>query len=120
MEKSKNVFGRPNSEVRRNSADKATAFHRSLLREKALPQNASRPNPLRPLRNQRRKNSVNLGNLWLKIDQSKIINYAKRTQFRTKSSFYNHNFNNELQRKNEIGHLVKTNPNEPNLWSGFH
>jgi hypothetical protein len=43
MEKSKRLFGRLNNEVRRNSADKATAFHRSLLREKALPQNACRP-----------------------------------------------------------------------------
>jgi hypothetical protein len=59
-EKSKSLFGRPNNEVRRNftlrscraedgSADKATAFHRSSLREKALPKNACRP-----------KNSVNL------------------------------------------------------------
>ena len=43
------LFGRLNNEVRRNSADKATAFHRSSLREKVLLQNASRP-----------KNSVNL------------------------------------------------------------
>jgi hypothetical protein len=49
MKKSKSLFGRLNNEVRRNSADKATAFHRSSLREKALPQNACRPN-----------NSVNL------------------------------------------------------------
>ncbi len=42
------LFGRLNNEVQRNSADKATAFHRSSLREKALPQNACRP-----------KNSVN-------------------------------------------------------------
>jgi len=39
-------FARLNNEVRRNSADKATAFHRSLLREKALPKNACRPKPL--------------------------------------------------------------------------
>jgi hypothetical protein len=49
MKKSRSLFGRLNNEVRRNSADKATAFHRSSLREKALPQNACRP-----------KNSVNL------------------------------------------------------------
>jgi hypothetical protein len=55
MKKSKSLFGRFNNEVRRNSAGKATAFHRSLLREKALPQNASRPNPPRNLRNQRQK-----------------------------------------------------------------
>ena len=60
-------------------------------------------------------NQFNLGNLWQKINQSKHINYAKRTQFRTKSNFYNPNSSNELQRKNEIGHLVKTNPNEPNF-----
>jgi len=28
----------------------------------------------------------------------------------------NLNENNKLQRKNEIGHLVKTNPNEANFW----
>ena len=55
MEKSKRLFGRLNNEVRRSSADKATAFHRSSLREKALLKNACRPNPLRPLRNQRQK-----------------------------------------------------------------
>jgi hypothetical protein len=38
----KNFFGRLLNEVRRNSADKATAFHRSSLREKALPKNACR------------------------------------------------------------------------------
>jgi hypothetical protein len=43
MKKSKSLFGRLNNEVRRNSVDKATAFHRSLLREKALPQDACRP-----------------------------------------------------------------------------
>jgi hypothetical protein len=48
-------------------------------------------------------------------NQSKHINYAKQSQFSKKSSIYNPNSNNELQRKNEIGHLVKTNPNEPNL-----
>jgi hypothetical protein len=29
---------------------------------------------------------------------------------------HNVNKNNELQRKNENGHLVKTNPIKPNLW----
>jgi hypothetical protein len=28
----------------------------------------------------------NTAALWLKLDQSKCINYAKRTQFRTKSN----------------------------------
>jgi hypothetical protein len=60
-------------------------------------------------------NLFNLGNLWLKIDQSKITNYAKRTQFSKKSNVYNPNFNNELQRKMDNGHLVKTNPNKANL-----
>jgi hypothetical protein len=49
MKKSESLFGQLNNEVRRNSADKATAFHRSSLREKALPKNVCRP-----------KNSVNL------------------------------------------------------------
>jgi hypothetical protein len=93
MEKrSKSLFGRLNNEVRRNSTDKATVFHRSSLREKALPQNACRP-----------KNSVNLcesvSNFSLclrvfvaetqlaaakplaKTGQSKQVNYAKQTQF---------------------------------------
>jgi hypothetical protein len=42
----RSLFGRLNNEVRRNLADKATAFHRSSLREKALPQNACRPKSL--------------------------------------------------------------------------
>jgi hypothetical protein len=53
--------------------------------------------------------------LWLKPDQSKHINYAKRTQFSKKSNVYNRNFNNELQRKMDNGHLVKTNPNKANF-----
>jgi hypothetical protein len=60
-------------------------------------------------------NQLNLGNLWQKINQSKHINYAKRTQFPKKSNVYNPNFNNELQRKIKNGHLVKTNPNKANL-----
>jgi hypothetical protein len=52
---------------------------------------------------------------WLKPDQSKITNYAKQSQFPKKSNVYNRNFNNELQRKTNCGHLVKTNPNEANL-----
>jgi hypothetical protein len=38
------------------------------------------------------------------------VNYAKRTQFFKKSNVYNSNYDNELQRKIDIGHLVKTNP----------
>jgi len=53
--------------------------------------------------------------LWLKMVQSKIINYAKRTQFSKKSNVYKSNENNGLRRKNEIGHLVKTNPIKPNF-----
>jgi hypothetical protein len=60
MKKSKSLFGRLNNEIRRSSADKATAFHRSSLREKALPKNACWPNSLRNLRNQRQKICVNL------------------------------------------------------------
>jgi hypothetical protein len=70
-------------------------------------------------------NQFNLGNLWLKFnlsavasakaDQSKITNYAKQSQFFKKSNVYNINKYSELQRKNENGHLVKTNPNKPNL-----
>ena len=47
-------------------------------------------------------------------ETSDEVNYAKQTQFWTKSSFYNPSFNSGLQRKNEIGHLVKTNPNKAN------
>ena len=57
-------------------------------------------------------NQFNLRNLWLKNGQSKITNYAKRTQFPKKSNIYNRNFNNELQPKIDNGHLVKTNPNK--------
>jgi hypothetical protein len=52
---------------------------------------------------------------WLKMVQSKIVNYAKQSQFSKKSNVYNRNFNNELQRKMQIGHLVKTNPNKANF-----
>jgi hypothetical protein len=50
-----------------------------------------------------------------RFNQSKIINYAKRSQFFKKSSVYNRSYDNELQRKINNGHLVKTNPNEANL-----
>jgi hypothetical protein len=36
-------------------------------------------------------NQFNLGNLWLKVNQSKITNYAKQTQFLKKSNIYNLN-----------------------------
>jgi hypothetical protein len=65
-------------------------------------------------------NQFNLGNLWLKLNQSKMINYAKQTQFFKKSNVYNHSYHNELQRKKQIGHLVKTNPNEANLDYNSH
>jgi hypothetical protein len=48
--------------------------------------------------------------------QSKLNDYAKQSQFPKKSNVYNRNFNNELQRKMDNGHLVKTNPNKANLW----
>jgi hypothetical protein len=60
-------------------------------------------------------NQFNLCNLWLKMVQSKITNYAKQTQFPKKSNGCNASINNELQRKNENGHLVKTKPNKANL-----
>jgi len=50
-----------------------------------------------------------------KTGQSKITNYAKRTQFFKKSNVYNLNKNNELQQKMDNGHLVKTNPIKPNF-----
>jgi hypothetical protein len=57
--RSKSLFGRLNNEVGRNSADKAAAFHRSSLREKALPKNACRPNPSALSAQSASKNSVN-------------------------------------------------------------
>jgi hypothetical protein len=48
-------------------------------------------------------------------NQSKRVNYAKRTQIFKKSNVYNLNNNKELQQKMANGHLVKTNPNEPNF-----
>jgi hypothetical protein len=52
--------------------------------------------------------------------QSKMINYAKRSQFSKKSNVYNRNFNNELQQKMNNGHLVKTNPNKANFKEHLH
>jgi hypothetical protein len=49
-----------------------------------------------------------------KINQNEL-DYAKQTQFPKKSNVHNSNFRNELQRKMLIGHLVKTNPIEPNF-----
>jgi hypothetical protein len=43
------------------------------------------------------------------------VNYAKQTQFFKKSNVCNISSSGELKQKNENGHLVKTNPNEPNL-----
>ena len=54
--------------------------------------------------------------LWLELNQSKITNYAKQTQFPKSKNIYNRNYDNELQRKMNNGLLVKTNPNKPNLW----
>jgi hypothetical protein len=48
-------------------------------------------------------------------DQSKPTNYAKQSQFPKKSNVYNRNDDNELQRKIDNGHLVKTNPNKANF-----
>jgi hypothetical protein len=48
--------------------------------------------------------------------QSKHVNYAKQSQFSKKSNVYNRNYDNELQRKNEIGHLVKTNPIQTQIY----
>jgi hypothetical protein len=42
--------------------------------------------------------------------------FAKQTQFFKKSNVYNLNKNKKLQQKMDNGHLVKTNPNKPNLW----
>jgi hypothetical protein len=53
--------------------------------------------------------------LWLKMDQSKPTNYAKQSQFLKKSNGCNVSNNNELQRKMNNGHLVKTNPNKANF-----
>jgi hypothetical protein len=49
-----------------------------------------------------------------KINQNEQ-KYVKQTQFFKKSNFYKPNGNNQLQRKIQIGHLVKTNPNKANL-----
>jgi hypothetical protein len=49
-----------------------------------------------------------------KINQNEQ-KYTKQTQFSKKSNVYNASYNNELQRKNEIGHSVKTNPIKPNF-----
>jgi hypothetical protein len=53
---------------------------------------------------------------WLKINQNEL-KYAKQTQIKTKSNIYNASYNNDLQRKMQIGHLVKTNPIKANFTS---
>jgi hypothetical protein len=53
--------------------------------------------------------------LWLKPDQSKMINYAKQSQFPEKSNVYNINKYSGLQQKMDNGHLVKTNPIKANF-----
>jgi hypothetical protein len=50
-----------------------------------------------------------------KAGQSKMINYAKQSQFPKSQNIYNRNFNNQLQRKTNNGLLVKTNPNKANF-----
>jgi hypothetical protein len=45
----------------------------------------------------------------------KRVNYAKQSQFPKSQIIYNRNSNNQLQRKIDNGHLVKTNPNKANL-----
>ena len=118
MKKSKDLFsqfilkvGRTPDKARQHrcQVDETKTWRTNNVWCTSFVENTSRPNPLCP---QRQKISVNLGNLWLKLNQSKQLNYAKRTQFKTKSNFYNGSINNGLQRKNEIGHLVKTNPNK--------
>jgi hypothetical protein len=121
--------------------DKARQFYCQVVETKtwrtnhvwstSFVENTSRPNSPRNLRNLRLKISVNLCKsvsnfssclLCLFVAenvQSKTTNYAKRTQFPKKSNVYNRNINNELQRKTNNGHLVKTNPNKANftrLW----
>jgi hypothetical protein len=75
MKRRRSLFSRLNNKVRRNltrrsncceggSADKAMAFHRSSLREKALLKNACRLNPLRTPRNQRLNSLCALVSLW--------------------------------------------------------
>jgi hypothetical protein len=54
-----------------------------------------------------------------KINQNEV-NYAKQTQFLKKSNVYNLIKNNELQRKMQNGHLVKTNPNKANFTQWIH
>jgi hypothetical protein len=49
-----------------------------------------------------------------KINQNEQ-KYVKQTQFFKKSNVNNASINKELQRKIEIGHLVKTNPIKPNF-----
>ena len=48
-----------------------------------------------------------------KINQNVLIMQNEPNLGQSQIS-YNTGINNGLQRKNKIGHLVKTNPNEPN------
>ena len=119
MKKSRFLFGRLNNEVRRNSADKAAAFHRSSLREKALPQNASRPK-LRALcvLSGNKNNYVNLCESVksvVTVFQSKITNYAKRTQFPKRANGRKPCPNNQLPITSNQLPMAKRTQNEPNL-----
>jgi hypothetical protein len=114
MKKSESLFGRLILKVGR-TPDKAgqhccrvnemKTWRTNRVWSTSFVENTSRPNPLRNLRNQRQKicrNPVILSKrilcalvpLWLKINQSKQLNYAKRTQFSKKSNVYNSSINN--------------------------
>jgi len=56
-----------------------------------------------------------LGSLWLKLNQSKITNYAKQTQFPKHQKCFNLSKDNELQRTMNHELLFKTNPIKPNF-----
>jgi hypothetical protein len=90
MKKSKSLFSQLILKVGRTpdkagqhrcQVDEMKTWRTNRVWSTSFVENTSRPNFLRPLRNQRLKISVNLGNLWLKMDQSKLNNYAKQSQF---------------------------------------
>jgi hypothetical protein len=137
MKKSKNLFGRLDNKVRKESVSILSTVgsflvsfirrpflwpcgrRQSFATKLALGAKFAKYTKLTktPLRNLRLKISVICEICgW---NQSKQLNYAKQSQFSKKSNGCNISSNNELQRKIENGHLVKTNPNKANLQTGI-
>jgi hypothetical protein len=122
MKKSKSLFGRLNNEVRRNSADKATAFHRSSLREKALPKNACRPKPLCVLCAISVKNSVNPCSSVKSVVKNQSIKNNKLCEtnpiFKNQKVSLNHYVTNNYDNNSRLQTPEKQSQTKPILLAG--